>query len=216
MKRLLLIAFVGVFLVSGCAVYQLASTGAQVYNNSRALSTGYHANNMAKSMRNAEPIFKDYSAITVETLISPRDGDKGDQLVAAFKDNVGYLVDQDLKEVTPDKTVCGAALCQGKVMLVQFKESGYDANAFQKMTMGDKLRGDLLFIDKESGAVVRKEDIEAMSNYGQVLRMVHSSVVSKLLKGRAFKDQKEAEAVVNRVNTIDPIKPEYKDLFKAS
>lgn len=46
--------------------------------------------------------------------------------------------------------------------------------------------------------------------------MVHLSVVTKLLKEREFKDQKEADAAVNKVNTIDPIKPEYKDLLKAS
>ena len=46
--------------------------------------------------------------------------------------------------------------------------------------------------------------------------MVHISVVTQLAKGRKFKDQKEADAVMNKINAIDPIKPEYKDLFKAS
>lgn len=207
---------ISIISTSGCAVYQLAATGVQVYSNARAVSNASYANEMAKSMRNSEPIFNDYSAISVDTLIFPREGNKGDLVTAAFKDNVRYLIDQDLKEVTPDKNICSDASCQGKIMVVQFKESGYDANFIQKITIGDKLRGNLFFIDKESGTVIRKEDIEATANYEQILHMVHASVVTKLLKGRQFKDQKEAEGVVNKVNTIDPIKPEYKELLAAS
>jgi len=216
MRKMLLVLLVVAVIPLGACVETLRTvqTAAQIYRTGKTATQGYYSVKMVKSLKDAEPLFDGYDSVKVETLIVPRDEEKTGNIISAFKDNLYYIVETDLQVVQSGKSICSGESCSGKTMLIQFREKDYNSNTAQRIFMGNKLRGKLYYIDKQTGTVIKEEDLEAVSNYKQILEMIHTSVVSKLLK--SIKDASKAQEAVNRVNRVDPIKPEYKELFKES
>lgn len=204
----------GIFL-SGCQYYNAVQTAAGVYQSGKAVSTGYGAYSMMKSLQDAEPIFKDYDYIAVESLISPRQDDKSKALVKAFAENLQYIIKTDLAQVGTKTRLCENMPCgDGSVIKVQFKEKGYDESIVQHIFMGDKLKGNLYYIDVKSGSVIREESLESMDTYEDMLRMIHTVTSAKLIK--QSQSQEEAQTAMDKLNAVDPIMPAHKELFASN
>ncbi len=215
MKRSIVVLWLGLCLlgINSCEHANKIVPGVGLYQAGRSLTTGYHSLKMVKSMSNSGPLFQGYDYVRVETMIAPRDEEAQIKIADAFSDNMKYLLNEDL-EATGVKTVlCSSSPCEGRVIVVQFKEKGYDESLVQKIFIGDKIRGSLYFIDQETGTVIREENFESISTYKDMFHLMHSSFSLKMLK--EITDSDEMKAASDRVNEIDPIKPEYADLLKA-
>lgn len=199
----------GVFI--GCSALQVVDTATSVYNAGRAGATGYSAYKSTKSFENPEPLFTGYDSVQLECQISPRDKKNADALISAFTDNYAYIVQTDLAAAKSSTKICSQNDCNGNVLVLQFKELAFDGSMTTRILQGDQLKGELYYIQKSTGTILRKENIEGLSSYAEVLRGIHSSVSSKLVKGLEGKN--DAEAVAN-LTKVDPLKPEYQKIFK--
>lgn len=188
--------------------------GYSIYQTANAATKLSHAKEMAESMRNMEPTFKDFESIRVEVLVTPRNEADSQKIIAAFKDNVEYIVEQNFNAMDKTKKICWQDACNGKTIVVQFKETAYDETVMQKLFLTGSLRGSLYFIDKQSGTVVRQEKMEGAKNYHDLLGLINASVGLKVLK--SIDDPKKAQKAYDRFNELNPVKPEYKNLFLES
>jgi len=220
MKKQLLLP---VLLAAGLTVSSCTSavdTAIQAYN---IATTGYHAyytHKLWESLKTAEPIFAGYDCVKVQALVLPAKAEDIQKVRDAFVDNFKYIVKKDLEIARLDNVkVCtdSDCNCNGKTLIIQFEEKGYKDDILHKITVGSKLRGELLYIDGETGKVIRKDNLELAKNYKQLLWEIHLSVGSKAIK--TFETLhpnagKELEQVVADFNKFNPIKPEYEKLFE--
>lgn len=211
-RRFVFISFVVVIFLSGCMdTLQNISPATSVVMNGQALTNAYYSYKMVKSLHDTQPIFNGCQYIEIVTNIAPREDEKAKVVIKAFQDNLIYIVQKDLETTESESKLCEKSPCPGKSIIVQFKETGYDENILQKVFMGSSLRGNLFFLEKETGTILALENLEGMSNYKDLLGMIHTSVSLKLLKG--IQDSTKMQNSMNKINGFDPIKPEYKTLF---
>jgi len=210
------LAAASVFL-SGClGVVQTAQIAGGAFLSARAGYQGYSAVKMAKAMKKSQPLFENYDAVKVEVLLNPREGDQK-RLAEAFKDNVKWMIEKDFEVIgVPGKAVCEES-CPEKTIVVQFRETGYGESTAQKVLAGEKLRGKLYYIDMNSATVIKEEPLEVASNYADLIKEINLSVGIKLLKGIEKEgDAKKLKEAVDRFNRFNPVKEEYRELFKQS
>lgn len=186
----------------GClGALETAKTVADTYQSARGLSHLYYTGKMAKSLKEQEPLFKDYDRVQVRALVKPRKADDAAQVTAALEEALAYAVAEELEAAQLPARVC-LGNCRGRVLTVQLKEEGYDQNLFQKLTIGDKIRAKLYFVDAGSGAVVREEQLEAVETYADFVQLVRASVGVKAAKTMQALGRSE-EDVVAFVNGAD-------------
>lgn len=210
-------------LIAGLMFSSCTSAVDSVVTAYNLATTGYHAyytHKLWESLKTAEPIFAGYDCVKVQALVLPAEGEDIQKVRDAFVDNFKYIVRKDLEAARLDNIkVCTdeGCECSGKTLIVRFREKGYKDDILHKITVGSKLRGELLYIDGETGKVIRKDNLELAKNYEQLLWEIHLSVGSKAVK--TFETLhpnagKELEQVVADFNKINPVKPEYKELFE--
>jgi len=209
--------------ISGMAFSSCTSAVNTAIQTYRLATTGYHVyytHKLWESLKTAEPIFAGYDCVRVQALVLPAKTDKIQEVRGAFVDNFKHIILKDLESAKLDGIeVCTDAdcSCKGKILTVQFREEGYRDDILHKITVGGKLRGELLYIDGETGRVIRKDNLELAKNYEQLLWEIHLSVGTKAIKTYEVlhpNSGKELEEIVTNFNKIDPIKPEYKELFE--
>ncbi|WP_022846824.1 hypothetical protein [Desulfurobacterium sp. TC5-1] len=218
-KTLVLLAAVSAVMFSSCV--QEVENAVSLYNTAVALNRGYHAYSMVDSMKNAIPVFKDYKCVKVQALIMPGKTEKVKKLRSAFVDDFSYIVREYVKAAhLEDVKVCSTENCtdcKGKMLVIQFLENGYSPNLFNKITMGGLLRGSLRYIDGESGRVIREEKLEDAKNYEDLLQEIAMSVGSKAAQTAiTIYPDKDPQKIIDEVNKVNPIKPEYRKLFEES
>ncbi|SNR73673.1 hypothetical protein [Desulfurobacterium atlanticum] len=218
MRKLVVLTAVSAVMFSSCvgAVQEAVA----LYDSASALNKGYHSYKMVKSLKNAPPIFKDYDCVKVQTLIIPAEAGKAKELRDAFIDNFKYIVREYLKAAKLDNiTVCDTdnCTCKGKTLVVQFLENGYSPNLFNRITIGGMLRGKLRYIDSESGKVLREENMEVAKDYKTLLQEIAMSVSTKAAQtALKLHPEENPEKLIDRLNKVKPIKPEYEKLFENS
>ena len=123
---------------------------------------------------------------------------------------------QAVKITKTNKNVCTKdSECRGKTIVVRFIEEGYKNNIANRLFVGGKLRGRIQYIDKETGKVLHEDEIELAKNYETLFKQALTAIELKLLKELEVEGKgDELQEAVNKVNNIDPIKPEYKEIFK--
>jgi hypothetical protein len=198
--------------LAGCS----AVTGAvQTVNNVRAGTNAYDAWTMAKDMRSAQPYFSGYDGAVGLASVQSRDGSP--DLQAAFADNMVYVLQQSaVASGAPVSACADLAHCGGKhILVVQFREKAPD-NALQRLAAGDRVRGVVDFTDAQTGQLVGESRIEAADTYATALQAISVSVRGAMFKSFPPKDSAAAQSRMAAMNQLDPVKPEYKALFKAS
>lgn len=187
-----------------------------LYSNVKAGAQMYHSYDLVKTIRTAEPLFRDYDYVMVRVEINPRETEAGHDLSAAFKKNMHFIIEKDTQTSGDYLRVCESE-CAGRTLVIQFKETGYDRNLIQKLTVGDMLRGELYYLNYENAEVLKIENLEIAKDYIQLLQEIHMSVVSKIIKSMneegGQQDEKEMRKMVEEYNTFDPVMPEYRELF---
>ncbi len=212
------------FLSLSLASCQIVSMVTGVYSAATTYKTVKETKRLTNAMKNAKPVFIGYDSIVVEANLMPRESGKAEEIARAFKDNLGYLVEQNAHIGSSKIKVCKSSQCQGKVLIVRFNEEGYNKDLLEKITLGAKLKGTVTFIDKRQGKVLEEVPQVASENYADILKQLHavigSSVIKSELEKTPKKDQDKYRARLNELNEaygkIQPIKPEYADLFEAS
>lgn len=204
------------FLLTGCvggAVQAIESVGA-TFMTVRAGYQGYNAMKMAKAIRKSEPVFENYDAVRVEVLLNPREVNEK-EIAEAFRDNVEWMIEKDIEVIGIEGLEVCREECPEKTLVVQFKEGGYGENLAQKLLAGEKLRGKLYYIDKASGKVIKEEPLEVAGSYADLIREINLSVGFKMLKSIEKEgDGEKLQKAIERFNSFNPIKEEYRELLK--
>jgi len=197
-------------------IFDMVSGVSSLYNNVKAGTMMYHSYDLVKTIRTAEPLFKDYDNVMVRVQINPREDVDGHDISAAFEKNVRYIIEKDTETSGDYLKVCELE-CEGRTLVLQFKETGYNSNIVQKLTVGDKLRGELYYMDHDNAEVLKIEKLEMSDDYAGLLREIHMSVISKILKSMSEqggrRDKREMRGMVEEYNAFDPVMPEYRELF---
>ncbi len=197
---------------AGCVqALQTVDTAAALYNNARAGAVLYHAGDMAKSLQDQPALFTAYDRVRVEARLAPR-GEDPQRVAEAFQRNLAYTVAAELDEAGLPAHVC-LENCAGRVMTVQFVEKGYDANLFQRVTLGDKLRGALHYVDGEAGSVLRTETLESVETYAELAGLIRMSVAAKVARTlqEANGDVEAVSAYWKGVGGRPAVRPEFRE-----
>lgn len=195
--------------LSGCAA---VDTAQRAYS---AVQAGYGAKSAyssVKDIRNAQPVFVGYSAVVAYAELSPDDQKARDQIRGAFADNIRYLVSEYGRVFGQPVAVClNPQQCGGRILGVQFSEDAYDANLAEKITMGDRLKGRISYIDVASGRIVAESRVEGVSSYADVLGVLRGSLFASMSK--SYPDARPAPEAIE---AIPSVKPGYEKLFAQS
>lgn len=201
--------------LSGCGAAGGVISGAQgAYGAARTYATATNAAKMAKDLKNAVPAFEGFDAAVTVARIAPRDEDASANLASMFEQNMVYLVNATASATGAPLRGCPSrAACSGKLMVLQFIEDDYSGNIVEKFTLGSKLRGRLSYIDADSGQIVYEQRIEAADNYGHVMQAIKAQLSTTLLRSFPADD---LPAITDRLETIEPVAPQYAALSEAS
>jgi len=166
-------------------------------------------------LKDAEPYFSGYSSVVVSAKVAPRKSVDG--FVDAFRDNMAYLVRESAVAVNADLDTCIAVQgCGGRVLVVQFTEGGYRDNIVERITLGDRLRGELAFIDLGTGEILGTKSIEVQKDYEGLMQGIRGAVSYTMLRSFPQASGDATEQAVTAINNIEPIAPRHRAMFKRS
>ena len=213
-KTFVFLGIASISLTSCVGTIQAVQTGIQAYQTASAGVQGFYGYKMLQSLRHAKPIFKDYDSIKVEALVFPRKNIAG--FPEIFRDNLQYDIEKAIEITKTNKVVCNIeGECKGKTIVVRFVEEGYKDDLAHRLFTGGKLRGVVQYIDKDTNKILHEDRIELARNYRELFNQSLLGIELKLLKELEVEGKgDELQEAVNRMNSLDPIKPEYKQIFE--
>ena len=195
-------------LVSGCAAVDTAQSAIGMYDSARSVTTGYHAVTSIKDLQNAKPLFRDIDSVLVLADIRPREASP--ELPMAFAGNLASYTTAVAAAVGAPIRVCRAmAECSGRVLTLNFVEDAYDRNLVQRLTVGDKIRGKLLFTDAANGQILDEKRAEIAEDYAALARQVSGFVMGSLYKSYPPTTEADGERVGKAINQIPVVATEY-------
>lgn len=197
--------------LAGCSAVNTASS---VYSNVKAGMGAKSAYTTVKDMKDAQPVFVGYTAVVATAEVAPRKEIAG--FPEAFADNMRYLVTESARAVSAPIQACvSVQACGGRVLAIQFTEDGFNRNLVERVTMGDRLRGKLVYMDLAGGRVIAEKRIEGVEDYTAMMGLIRGSLAAAMLK--SFPPTPDSgKTAADSLNRIASIKPGYEKLFKSS
>lgn len=201
---------------SGCASMDAAQNVYSLYTGARNVTTGYHAFSSVKDLKDSKPNFAGYTSILVLADISPRESNAN--LPTIFASNLAVYTQSVARAVRAPLQVCQSMnQCSGRVLVLNFREDAYDRNLVQRVTVGDNLRGKLLFTDSASGQILDEKRIELSEDYAKLAEATTAFVGYSMLKSYPTSTEAELERVQAEFEKIPPVAPQYERVLgKAS
>lgn len=199
--------------LTGCATVDSAMS---VYNTAKNGTEMYHSATSIKDMTNFNPAFQGFSSVLVLADIRPRD--ESPEAPTAFAQNMAFYTGSVARTVRAPLQVCYVMnQCAGRILVLNFKEDAYDRNIVQKLTVGDKIRGRLLFTDSASGQIVDEKRVELAENYAELAQRTSGMIIGAMLKSFPTNSAQENERIGAELEKIPTVAPQYeKILGKAS
>ncbi|WP_293002592.1 hypothetical protein [Nevskia sp.] len=195
-------------LLSGCAAVDTAQSAIGLYDSARSVTTGYHAVTSVKDLQNAKPLFREIDSVLVLADIQPRDAVP--ELPAAFAENLASYTTAVAASVKAPIQVCRVMVeCSGRILILNFVEDAYDRNLIQRLTVGDKIRGKLVFTDAVSGQILDEKRAEIAEDYAGLARQVSGFVMGSLYKSFPPTTDADGERVGKAISQIPVVAPEY-------
>ncbi len=211
--------------VSSCQVVQVAALGYGGYKAYGTYVKVKEVKTIQDSTLAAKPVFLGYQSAMVEARMMPREEGKAKQVAVAFKDSLGYALEQNaaLLGNNPVK-VCTTGSCQGKTLVIRFEEEGYNANLAEKITLGSELKGKVLFVDLEKGDVLAEAPLRVAQNYADLIQQFNLYVGMAVVKSESEKIrandpehlEERTKELSKKQGAINPIKPGYQDLLEGT
>lgn len=194
--------------LSGCAAIDGAQSAIGLYDSAKSVTSGYHAYTSVKDLKNASPTFAGYDGVVVLADIRPREN--ADNLAAIFASNLAGYTTAVAKAVRAPLQVCSSLTsCSGKVLVLNFREDAYDRNLVQRLTVGDKIRGRLVFTDAASGRILDEKQAEMSENYASLARLTSGFVMGAMYKSFPPATDAEGERIGKALQQIPVVAPEY-------
>lgn len=194
--------------LAGCAAIDGAQSAIGLYDSAKSVTSGYHAYTSVKDLKNASPTFAGYDGVVVLADIRPREN--ADNLAAIFASNLAGYTTAVAKTVLAPLQVCPSlASCSGKVLVLNFREDAYDRNLVQRLTVGDRIRGRLVFTDAASGRILDEKQAEMGENYASLARLTSGFVMGAMYKSFPPATDAEGERIGKALQQIPVVAPEY-------
>lgn len=194
--------------LAGCAAIDGAQSAIGLYDSAKSVTSGYHAYTSVKDLKNASPTFAGYDGVVVLADIRPREN--ADNLAAIFASNLAGYTTAVAKTVRAPLQVCPSlASCSGKVLVLNFREDAYDRNLVQRLTVGDRIRGRLVFTDAASGRILDEKQAEMGENYASLARLTSGFVMGAMYKSFPPATDAEGERIGKALQQIPVVAPEY-------
>lgn len=199
--------------LSGCAAMDSAVS---VYNTAKGGTELYHSATSIKDMTHFNPAFQGYSSVLVLADIRPRED--APEVPGVFAQNMAYFTGSVARTVRAPLQVCYVMnQCAGRILVLNFKEDAYDRNIVQKLTVGDKIRGRLVFTDSASGQIVDEKRVELAETYAELAQRTSGMIVGAMLKSFPTNSAQENERIGAELEKLPAVAPQYeKILGKAS
>ncbi len=199
---------VAFLLLSGCAAVDTAQSAIGLYDSARSVTTGYNAVTSVKDLQNAKPLFRDIDSVLVLADIRPREATP--ELPVAFAGNLASYTTALASAVGAPIRVCRVmAECSGRVLTLNFVEDAYDRNLVQRLTVGDKIRGKLVFTNAASGQILDEKRAEIAEDYAALARQVSGFVMTSLYVSFQPTAAADGERVGKAISQIPVVAPEY-------
>lgn len=201
----LLAASAVAMLLTGCAAMDTATS---IYNTAKGGTELYHSATSIKDLTSFNPAFQGFSSVLVLADIRPRE--EAPEAPTAFARNMAFFTGSVARTVRAPLQVCYVMnQCAGRVMVMNFKEDAYDRNIVQKLTVGDKIRGRLLFTDSASGQIVDEKRVELAENYAELAESTSGMIVGAMLKSYPPQNEREHERIGAELEKIPAVAPQY-------
>jgi len=201
-------AAIGV-LLAGCAQLDMAQ------NAYGAVRAGYGAKSAyesVKSVKDAEPVFSGYNAVVAFAELQGREGPQPEATQTAFAENLRYLVSEHSRIFSAPLQACvSVQSCGGRVLAVQFREDAYNGNFAERISMGNRLKGRLVFVDLATGKIVAEKRVEGVDSYAAALGVVRGAIA-----GAMFKSYPQLQPKQDALDAIPAVKPGYEKLFASA
>jgi hypothetical protein len=203
-------------LLTGCASMDAAQNAMSLYTGARNVTTGYHAFSSVKDLADSKPNFAGYSSVLVLADIQPS-GDAADPPMV-FASNLAVYTQSVARVVRAPLQVCQTmAQCSGRVLVLNFKEDAYDRNLVQRVTVGNNLRGRLLFTDSATGQILDEKRLELAENYAGLAEATTAFIGYSMLKSYPTSTDAELERVQKEYEKVPPVAPQFERVLgKAS
>ncbi|WP_273453700.1 hypothetical protein [Nevskia ramosa] len=190
----------------------MANGAVGMYQSARTVTTGYHSVTMLKDLKSANPVFAGYDSAVMLAEIAPRE--KALSLPDVFASNMAVYTSSVAQTVRSPIKVCKAvADCPGKVLVVQFKEDAYDRNLLQRLTIGDKIRGKLIFIDQATGRIIEEKRAEMGENYASLAKVTSGYIMLSMYKSFPPASNAEGDRIGKELEKTPIIAPQYEDVL---
>lgn len=200
-------------LLTGC---QAMNTAESLYSNARAGMTAKSAFISAKDMKDATTAFAGYNYASALASVTPRKDSP--QFVETFRQNLLYLIAEDAKAIRAPLTPCPVmgGQCAGRTVVIQFREDAYNSSTFEKLTMGDKLKGTLTYSDAATGQILVSKKVEGVDSYEGLMGLINGNLSATMLKSFPPASSDAMKSAVDALNQVKPIRSGYETAFKAS
>lgn len=209
----LLAASAVAMLLTGCAAMDTATS---IYNTAKGGTELYHSATSIKDLTSFNPAFQGFSSVLVLADIRPREDSP--EAPTAFAQNMAFFTGSVARSVRAPLQVCYVMnQCAGRILVLNFKEDAYDRNIVQKLTVGDKIRGRLLFTDSASGQIVDEKRVELAENYAELAERTSGMIVGAMLKSFPTQSAQENERIGAELEKIPTVAPQFERVLgKAS
>lgn len=205
----LLAASAAALLLTGCAAMDTATS---IYNTAKGGTELYHSATSIKDLTGFNPAFQGFSSVLVLADIRPRE--EAPDAPAVFAQNMAFFTGSVARTVRAPLQVCYVMnQCAGRVMVLNFKEDAYDRSIVQKLTVGDKIRGRLLFTDSATGQIVDEKRVELADHYAQLAESTSGMIVGAMLKSYPPQGEHEHERIGAELQKIPAVAPQYQKIL---
>ena len=196
-------------LLQGCAGLDAANS---IYNGARNWQNLSKSSAMLKDLTNAQPHFAGYNSVFVVADIAPRDNSAA--VTQAWIGNMADYTQSVARAMRAPLQVCTVATqCSGKTLIVQFREEAYDANFVEKYTIGSKIKGKVVYLDKSDGRILGESRSELAESYADLAKPVSASILTSMYKSFP-PTTADAERVGKEIESIPPLGTLYEPILK--
>lgn len=205
------------FAISGCSAVRMADKGLDVFSNVSAAYKSYYAFKMVGDLSSLEPIYSGADVALVTLNLAPANEQKAPEIRRAANAAVASYLADAFAAANMDVAVCTqpSACPPGRRVALVFTEEGYNDDIANKLIMGGDLRGQLMYIDGSSSAVLYETRVESSDDYLALVSYINRISGGMIMRSAQAQGaaEEELQALGEQLNDTDAVAEPYQDVL---